>query len=221
MNVIRDLKIDIDEALRYLGVKDNAQPALRSEMQRLADELQSMIQPRFTFRVFSLKHQERDVLLERSGIALSGEMSAEMLKNSKKAVLLLCTLGAGFDSMLRSMQARDMSKALMLDALGSAYVEAACDAAENELKKDFPESYLTDRFSPGYGDLLLENQKLIFSLINLPKTIGLTLNSSLLMTPFKSVTAFIGLSPEKTETEETGCAGCTMSPTCEFRKEDV
>ena len=52
---------------------------------------------------------------------------------------------------------------------------------------------LKPRFSPGFGDLSLENQKKIFSFLRCSQQIGLTLNDSLVMSPEKSVTAFIGL----------------------------
>ena len=49
------------------------------------------------------------------------------------------------------------------------------------------------RFSPGYGDLPLGTQKDIFALLDCERKIGVTLNDSLLMSPSKSVTAFLGL----------------------------
>ena len=117
---------------------------------------------------------------------------------------------------------RTFSRALALQACAAAMVEEVCDEVNDEIRHRALSDgfHCHPRFSPGYGDLHLEYQKVIFSLINLPKTIGLTLNSSLLMTPFKSVTALIGLAPEKAGTEETGCAACTMSPTCEYRQQE-
>ena len=53
--------------------------------------------------------------------------------------------------------------------------------------------HFTDRFSPGYGDLPLDVQKNIFPLLDCERKIGLTLNESLIMSPSKSVTAFVGM----------------------------
>ena len=75
-----------------------------------------------------------------------------------REVLMLCTIGAGFETLLRAASARDMAKAAMLDACGSAYAEAGCDEAEQAIAARFPEKFLTDRFSPGYGDLPLSLQ---------------------------------------------------------------
>ena len=54
---------------------------------------------------------------------------------------------------------------------------------------------LRPRFSPGYGDLPLEMQKDIFSLLGCPSNVGITLNESLIMSPSKSVTAIVGIEP--------------------------
>ena len=52
---------------------------------------------------------------------------------------------------------------------------------------------LCPRFSPGYGDIPLEMQKTFFELLQCQKNLALTLNNSLIMSPEKSVTAFIGI----------------------------
>ena len=48
------------------------------------------------------------------------------------------------------------------------------------------------RFSPGFGDLSLENQKQFFKALELEK-IGLRLTDSLMIVPEKSVTAIVGV----------------------------
>jgi 5-methyltetrahydrofolate--homocysteine methyltransferase len=54
------------------------------------------------------------------------------------------------------------------------------------------------RFSPGYGDWPLEEQKILFPVLDCAHTIGLTLTESCMMAPVKSVTAVIAI----TETAE-------------------
>jgi len=56
---------------------------------------------------------------------------------------------------------------------------------------------LKPRFSPGYGDLPLETQREIFDVLDCSRRIGLMLNDSLLMSPTKSVTAFVGVGGEE------------------------
>ena len=212
------MKPDIDEALRYLGAGNGAPEELRETARAVAEKLTAAIQPRYTFQVFDLKRGGEQFLLSNTGVVLTGRTARRMLAQCDKAVLLACTLGARFDTLLRAEQARDMSRAVILDACASALVESGCDAAEAEIKARFPDRYLTDRFSPGYGDLPLELQPSICAALDTPRRLGLHVTGSLLLNPGKSVTAVIGLSDRPQMARIRGCAFCSMRETCTLRK---
>ena len=83
----------------------------------------------------------------------------------------------------------------MLQAAGAMFIEEYCNYLENFLltqEKKTGNSF-KPRFSPGYADIKLETQKIFFELLQCQKNIALTLNDSLIMSPEKSVTAFIGV----------------------------
>lgn len=212
------IKPNIAEALRYLGVKEDPDGAAEREMSEIADRLSQAVQPRYVYRVFPITHAPEGVVLQSSGIVLTGRTAGEMLEQCGQAALLLCTLGAGFETLLRSVQARDMAQAVMLDACGSALVEAGCDEAERELAARFPALHLTDRFSPGYGDLPLTLQPLICNVLDGARRLGVQVTESLLMNPSKSVTAVIGLSDRPQAARIRGCEFCAMADTCPLRK---
>ena len=212
------MKLDIMEALRYLGAGSSPPEVLRRDMEQIADQLTAAVRPRYAYRVFSTVHEERGVLLREAGILLTGRSAARMLAQCDQAVLLICTLGAGFETMLRAEQARDMTRAVMLDACGSAWVESGCNAAEEELAARFPGRYLTDRFSPGYGDLPLALQPAICAALDAGRRVGVQVTDSFLMNPSKSVTAVIGLSDRPQQARIRGCAYCSMRETCTLRK---
>lgn len=212
------MKPDIAEALRYLGVKEDPDGSLKREMTEVADLLTRTVQPRYVYRVFPIAREPEGIVLQGGGIVLIGSTAGRMLEQCDQAVLLLCTLGAGFETLLRSVQARDMAKAVMLDACGSAYVEAGCDEAERELASRFPERYLTDRFSPGYGDLPLDLQSPICAVLDGARRLGVQVTKSLLMNPSKSVTAVIGLADQPQVARIRGCEFCAMADTCILRK---
>ena len=212
------MKLDIMEALRYLGAGSSPPEVLRRDMEQIADQLTAAVRPRYAYRVFSTVHEERGVLLREAGILLTGRSAARMLAQCDQAVLLISTLGAGFETMLRAEQARDMARAVMLDACGSAWVESGCNAAEEELAARFPGRYLTDRFSPGYGDLPLALQPAICAALDAGRRVGVQVTDSFLMNPSKSVTAVIGLSDRPQQARIRGCAYCSMRETCTLRK---
>jgi cobalamin-dependent methionine synthase I len=107
-------------------------------------------------------------------------------------LVFAATVGVGVDRAIAKYSRIAPSKAFMLSALGAERIEALCDAfcREYAFEKNVA---LTPRFSSGYGDCPLDVQRQIFYLLDCPKNIGLTLNDSMLMSPTKSVTAFVGI----------------------------
>ena len=213
------MKLDLSEPLRYLGVQGEPDPALYTEMSAVAGRLTRAVTPRWVWRVFRVKHTFDGEELEGTGLVLTGEMARKMLADCSQAVLLACTLGAGFEAMLRAEQARSMARAAMLDVCGSAWVEAGCDQAEEEISARYPGLHLTDRFSPGYGDLPLELQPALCAALDAGRRLGVTVTPSLLMNPVKSVTAIIGLSGAPQPARIRGCGFCNLRDNCQFRKE--
>ena len=207
---------DIDEALRYLGAGPHPPEELRRQAAAVAEELAAQVQPRYTYKLFPLAREEAGFRLVGTELLLSGQTAERMLAQCAHAVLLACTLGPGFDAMLRREQARDMGRAVMLDACGSAWVESGCDAAEEELRARLPGWFLTDRFSPGYGDWDLAAQRQVLDLLQAPKRIGLTLTAGGMLVPEKSITALVGLSDRQEESCGQKCMRC-QKKNCAFR----
>lgn len=199
------MQLDVKECLRYLGADEN----LRPQVEAAAGRLSAALAPRWTYRVLPWPLQELD---------LPGETARTMLSQCRQVCVLVCTLGAQFDAMLRAEEARGMDRAVIWNACGSAWVEAGCDEAQREIAARFPQLYLTDRFSPGYGDLPLSVQPALCALTDAQRRLGVTVTPSHLLNPVKTVTALIGLSDSPQRARIRGCAYCAMRDTCSIRK---
>jgi len=124
------------------------------------------------------------------GVEWHSAALAARLADCREAVLFAATLGAGFDRLLQKYSRLSPARALLLQAYGTACVEALCDT----FCAEFPDA--TPRFSPGYGDWALTAQRDVFRLLEPSRHIGVCLNDSLLMTPVKTVTAVLGIEGE-------------------------
>lgn len=212
------LQPDINEVLRYLGAGEQAPDELRRQAEDVSLQLAQQLQPRWVWQVFPILRQGTGFFLSGTRITLTGRASGLMLTECDRAAMLCCTLGSEFDTMLRAAQARDMAHAAILDACGSALVEAGCDKLMEEMAHRLTGKYLTDRFSPGYGDLPLTLQPAICSGLDTRRKIGVYTNASLLLNPAKSVTAFVGISDKPQPARVRGCGHCSMRETCTMRK---
>lgn len=211
------MRIKPEEALRYAGVKrpDGAALEMAREMAAL---LEARLTPRSLYQVFRVEAASGGMALPDAGLLLPGELARAMLAGCARAALVACTLTAEFDALLRTWEKRDMARAVVLDACGSAYVEAGCDAVEAEIARRFPEHFLTDRFSPGYGDLPLNVQGGLLRALGADKFLGIQAGESHLLLPVKSVTAVIGLADAPQPARIRGCAYCARAAKCRHRK---
>ena len=118
---------------------------------------------------------------------LTSRRLAMHLNGCSQAVVFAATIGLEMDRLIARYGRLSPAMGLMLQAVGTERVEALCDTFCAQFETARP------RFSPGYGDLKLSAQQVIFDRLDCPRQIGLTLNESLIMSPSKSVTAIVGL----------------------------
>lgn len=197
--------IELSEALRYAGVSTAEDSELCARMAEMVQQCQQRITPRWVWRMMPTVH-------------LPGQLAQQMLAECPTMAVLVCTLGSTFDAWERQLQARDMAQALLLNGCANAYVEAACDAAEAEIQARLPEKYLTDRFSPGYGDLPLSMQENLLAWTDAQRRLGVTLTDSCLLNPIKTVTAIIGLADRPQPARIRGCDVCSLRTRCGLKK---
>ena len=217
------MNINRREIRRYLGMSPHA-PA-EEETEALIGECLIMLEqaavPRSVYKRFPLSWRNGFPVINDETV--ESRHLARNLDGCREVIIMAATLGAGVDRLIQKQQLLSMSKAAVLQACAAAMIEAVCDDVNENIRKEALEEGLHahPRYSPGYGDLPLQFQKTVFSLIRLPKEIGLTLNDSLLMSPAKSVTALIGLSEEPCPETDQSCETCAMSQSCSFRREEI
>lgn len=196
------------EALRYLGYRGNPpDEATAALLDKGYDELKTAAVPRYITKLFA--KQDASHLLKGSGIAAH-------LSASDRVIFFAATLGSGTDRLIHTAEITNMAYALILDALASAMTEQLCDNIEQELHAGVS-GYFTWRYSPGYGDYPLDVQSGIIRALDADKRIGLTVTSSDILIPRKSVTAVIGVSDSEQAKGQRGCATCNLRETCSFR----
>ncbi|MBR4073244.1 MAG: Vitamin B12 dependent methionine synthase activation subunit [Clostridia bacterium] len=181
------------EISRYAGCN-----AADEEISALVKECINEVKDKLTYRVCyrELPVKTDGSICDFEVFSLQSEKLALNLKECEKIILFAATIGVEIDRLITKYGRLSPSKALMLQAIGAERIEALCDMFCADIEREYNMG-LKPRFSPGYGDLTLFAQKDIFSLIDSVRRIGLTLNDSLLMSPSKSVTAFLGLVENK------------------------
>lgn len=153
-------------------------------------------------------------------LILTGNDISDLLRECDRCILLAVTIGGAVDRTLRKAQISDMADAIILDFCASSAVEDLCNQINDDLEREFDSKgyFLTDRFSPGYGDLPIELQREICRVLQTDKRLGLSANASNMLIPSKSITAVIGIAQKPQPKKISGCANCKMKDTCMLRK---
>lgn len=166
--------------------------------------------PRAVYRILSV--EEIRPLLEGNDIR-------RLLEGCGEAVLMALTLGSQLEKVLMREEVTNMSDAYVLDVCASEAVEEAADDFELRLRKMLKAEgkYLTNRYSPGYGDLPIHTQRPLLDLLNAGRAIGLTLTPTDLMIPRKSITAIMGICDSPKPDVYGGCGHCPILEKCAWR----
>ena len=149
---------------------------------------------------------------------LLGDDIKTLLNSSENIILMAVTLGREIEMLTRKYSFSDLARSVILDATASAGVESLANDINEELSKIYKPMYLTDRFSPGYGDLPISVQKNFLNLLNAEKDLGITTTGSGIMVPRKSITAIIGIADSKQPRRRLGCESCRLFMECESIK---
>lgn len=204
------------EVLEYLLWRGGEiEPEIDALVEDCMAETLRVSRPRYTYRVLPV-----DRTAQTPSLAFAGEDVQTLLTDCERVILFAATLGAELEMAIRRAQARDLTRALVLDCCGSAAIEAVCDAAERQIMNQLSEEtvWLTDRFSPGYGDLPIDRQPELLALTDASRQIGLTATDTNILVPRKSVTALIGIAGRPQSKRFRGCAYCSMFENCSYRK---
>lgn len=125
----------------------------------------------------------------------AGKQVTRYLKNSEMLAFFVCTAGETISTRSRElMNSGEVLEGYITDLLGSIMVEEAMEIVHIKLQEEVGKLGLktTNRYSPGYCDWNVGEQKMLFSLFP-DNFCQVSLSESCLMHPIKSVSGVIGI----------------------------
>ncbi len=125
----------------------------------------------------------------------AGKQVLQYLKHSEILAFFICTAGESISIHSKElMKNGEWMEGYVADLLGSLMVEEAMEIVYDQIKLEMQKSGMnvTNRYSPGYCEWDVEEQKKLFSLFP-ADFCGVSLGKSCLMYPVKSVSGVIGI----------------------------
>lgn len=160
---------------------------------------------------FDFKINQKSNTLKIKDKTFYSKSIIQRFKYAKEIGLFIVTVGQDSGDKAKKAHANnDGIKALIYDAIGSEYAESTADTIHEIIEKE--KDYCMSRYSPGYNDWHVSEQKIFFELIH-GKEIGVKLTETFFMQPEKSISAMIGYSDKNLK----GCKNCSKTD-CAYRK---
>ncbi|MCQ2603717.1 MAG: hypothetical protein MJ215_01550 [Spirochaetia bacterium] len=194
-----EINIDIpyNRILSRLGYRKSSSSMLSCQLQNfqtIMEEAAAFIHLRGAYSICSFTPTETGILLE-TGDRIDGKLPMLMARESEKALIMAATSGRKIMEEISSLQKTDMSKAVIYDATASEITDSGLDWIMHyvsTMMKRMGGQVSRKRFSPGYGDLELKNQKSLYRILELDK-LGIDITASCILVPEKSVIAITGI----------------------------
>jgi cobalamin-dependent methionine synthase I len=144
---------------------------------------------------------------------------SKIFKVCNKVLIFVSTIGEKIDSKIDHHIQKNASYGYILDQAASLAAETAAEYVQKHLAEELEgKADTTLRYSPGYCDWSINEQKNLFKILKSGK-IGVTLNDSSYMTPRKSITGIIGICSNSIEEfKKSACLYCNRTE-CPYRRD--
>ena len=171
-------------------------PAEKEKVDKTIEEAKDIVHLKGAARIIGILQVDHVGIELEDGIILSSSSLARMLSGCTQVLLMGATAGQDImDAIAQATSSDNLTRAVVLDAVASEMTDGALDWITDYVNQDLVRrvQHLTKkRFSAGYGDFYLENQKTMYDLLRM-ETIGVSITDRCILIPEKSVTAVAGV----------------------------
>ncbi len=168
----------------------------RSEIEATLGDAVSLVELKGSAVLIPVREQGAGQILLDTGELLKSASLLRMLEGSTELLLMGATAGNRvMQEISRDSKSGNLTRAILLDAVASEMTDKALDWIAEHMGRELRrqgKGITHSRFSAGYGDFELENQKIMYERLQLQE-IGVKITDSCVLVPEKSVTAVAGV----------------------------
>jgi len=204
MKILNDIKLEIpgdagkDFLTKLMG------GMLIPRMEDLLNEKRQVcidsIETKAAYDSFKISKVDGDLIYFDTGVSFEGPNIAKILEGSHRATIFICTIGEKIDRIIKEVSdSGDSLSVIIMDAITTDLLgllgKYMGDLIRNEASMT-PGWASTCSYSPGQYKWTIKEQQVLFSMVDGSK-IGVELNPSCLMLPFKSISGVYGFGPKE------------------------
>jgi hypothetical protein len=213
--------IDIEQVLRNIGYRSSRKLPARM-VTLISDYVEHagyLVDSSYSYVIKDIEQVHGSYAMIEGSIAFKSEVIAGLLENCNKVAVFLTTIGGYLEEMVNQLaEDKFVLQAAVLDAIGSGAVEKLANTVQKMVGDEASTEglYMSQRFSPGYCDWNVEQQRMVFQAMD-GDSVGIKLTEECLMLPRKSVSGIIGIGPSEVA-EYNPCRTCNKRDCAGRRK---
>ncbi len=187
------------DLIRLLGGRThrNLSHSVKIKIDKLEVKLKDIIKPRLSYRIGKVESTSNGSFHIEGGLSFTSSKFAKTIKDCSEVIFFIATIGNGIEEEIaRFTEENYLSSAYILDSMGSVTIENMVEEFYQAMRERYKLKgrEVTFRFSPGYCDWSIKDQKKLFSFFE-PHPTGVELMDSCLMQPRKSISGIFGVLP--------------------------
>ncbi len=219
MAISNRIDIDRQQVLHNIGYGADCKLSTRiaSLINEYVENARDLIEPSYSCVIRDIKQVRGSSVIIEGSIAFRSEVIARLLEQCEKAAVFLLTIGNHLEeTACRLAEDGLILQATVLDAIGSVAAEKMADFVQSRVSEAARAQGLciSQRFSPGYCDWDIGQQKMVFWAVN-GASMGIRLTEGCLMLPRKSISGIIGIGPRNGNVENYNpCKTCDRHDCC-------
>ncbi len=219
---INNIEINRKQVCYYVGYSaDYKLPArILSLVDEYVEHAHQLIEPSYSCVIRDIKLVQGSRVIIEGSIAFRSEVIARLLEQCHKVAVFLVTIGKHLEeTVYRLAEDGLILQSTVLDAIGSVAADKVADFVQGRIREVANDQGLviSQRFSPGYCDWDIGQQKMLFWAVN-GDSMGIRLTEGCLMIPRKSVSGVIGIGSSNSNVENYNLCKTCNKYDCQGRR---
>jgi len=200
---IENIEITRKQVCQNLGYRDGYKLSVRtaSLINEYIDHAQHLIEPVYAYVIRDIEGYRRACVFIEGSIVFESSVIARLLEQCRKVAIFIATIGNQLEEAAVKLASEGfVLQSTVLDAIGSVAVDKVAQHVQDRVREiaNSQNLAISRRFSPGYCDWTIRQQKAIFRALDNNST-GVYLTEEWLMLPRKSISGVIGICPNDME----------------------
>ncbi len=229
MPIERDFDLVLDQkVLSATQGKGFARLLKRPKIAQIFAEIQADLpqfyEPQLIWDIFPVKQIDEDCFLLENGSKVGGGPVVQVMEEATHIIIGMCTVGPRCDAQIDkySKEGNNLA-AVILDGIASFLVDQIRETFFNQTAQKYKNQ---DKFSsiplcPGESDWDVTDHSEFFALLR-PEQIGMSLRTSMLMIPMKSLSFMIGVSDQPFAlNDQKRCDFCPRRTKCRYSQSEL